>query len=196
MALEKGVETYFREVGLENAEFKINFNKSLLDTETDYTVKSKKENVKLNTTGFDDIEFLVLINKGDEYTPLCKTASGGEVSRIMLAVKTVLAGADHVGTLIFDEIDTGISGRIAQKAGKVIKKLSDSHQVIAVTHLAQIAAQADEHFTVEKETDGSTTFTKIRKLNKQEKVTEIAKLLSGEKVTEATIRSAKQLIES
>jgi len=194
--LEKEVVKYFREVGLENSEFKIDFKRTLSESETDFTVKKKNENIKLTSRGIDDVEFLVLINKGDEFTPLRKTASGGEVSRIMLAIKTVLAGADRVSTLIFDEIDTGISGRIAQKAGRVIKKLSESHQVIAVTHLAQIAALADEHFTVEKETDSTTTFTKIRKLNKQEKVVEIAKLLSGEKITDASIKSAKQLIES
>jgi len=194
--LEREVVKYFREVGLENSEFKIDFKRTLSESETDFTVKKKNENIKLTSRGIDDVEFLVLINKGDEFTPLRKTASGGEVSRIMLAIKTVLAGADRASTLIFDEIDTGISGRIAQKAGRVIKKLSESHQVIAVTHLAQIAALANEHFTVEKETDSTSTFTKIRKLNKQEKIVEIAKLISGEKITDASIKSAKQLIES
>jgi DNA repair protein RecN (Recombination protein N) len=101
-----------------------------------------------------------------------------------------------VDTLIFDEIDTGISGRIAQKAGKVIKKLSEYHQVISITHLAQIAALADQHFLVEKETEGNSTLAKIRRLDKNEKVIEVARLLSGEKVTDASIKSAKELMGS
>jgi DNA repair protein RecN (Recombination protein N) len=112
----------------------------------------------------------------------------------MLAVKSVLAGADKVDILVFDEIDTGISGRIAQKVGRVMKGLSGFRQVIAITHLAQIAALADEHLLVEKETEGNSTFTKIRPLDKNEKVIEVAKLLSGEKVTDASIKSAKELM--
>lgn len=195
--LEKDVEEYFRELGLEDAKFKTEIKETATaEAEDNLMFRKKTGRVKLTPGGIDDVEFHVQINKGDDFTPLRKTASGGEVSRIMLAIKTVLAEADKINTLIFDEIDTGISGRIAQKAGRVIKKLSKSHQIIAVTHLAQIAAQADEHFIVEKETDKDTTFTKIRKLTKQEKVAEIARLISGEKITDASIKSAKQLIEA
>ncbi|MGA2669321.1 MAG: DNA repair protein RecN, partial [Ignavibacteria bacterium] len=112
------------------------------------------------------------------------------------AVKTVLADADKIDVLIFDEIDTGVSGRIAQKVGRVLKKLADYHQVISITHLAQIAALAEDHFLVEKVTEGNTTFTKIKKLDDKERVMEVAKLLSGEKVTDAAIKSAKELIGS
>jgi DNA repair protein RecN (Recombination protein N) len=139
---------------------------------------------------------MVKINKGDDFSSLRKTASGGEVSRIMLAVKNVLADADNVDVLIFDEIDTGISGRIAQKVGRVLKKLSEYHQVISITHLAQIAALAEQHFVVSKDDEGDKTYTKIQKLNNNERVMEIAKLLSGEKVTDASIKSAKELISS
>lgn len=181
--LEKEVAAILNEVGFENAQFKV-----------DIHTTPKAESLNIN--GADDVEFMVKINKGDEFTPLRKTASGGEVSRVMLAVKSVLADADKVNTLIFDEIDTGISGRIAQKAGRVMKNLSGHRQVIAITHLAQIAALGDEHFLVEKESEGESTVTKIRQLNKSEKVIEVAKLLSGEKITDASIKSAKELIEN
>jgi len=163
---------------------------------SNFSVKQKSGNLHLGNGGTDNVEFLVRANKGDEFSSLRKTASGGEISRIMLAVKTVLADADDIDVLIFDEIDTGISGRIAQKVGKVLKRLSDFHQVISITHLAQIAALGEEHFLVEKETDKDKTMTRIRKLDKNERVIEVAKLLSGEKVTDASIRSAKELIAS
>ncbi len=178
--LETEVEKILKEVGFENAEFRVS-----IETTSPKT---------LGTNGIDDVEFMVKINKGDEFSSLRKTASGGEVSRIMLAVKSVLAGADKVDILVFDEIDTGISGRIAQKVGRVMKGLSEYRQVIAITHLAQIAALADEHLLVEKETEGNSTYTKIRPLDKNEKVIEVAKLLSGEKVTDASIKSAKELM--
>lgn len=187
--LETEVVKILKEVGFENAEFKTEVT-SVKKLERSFTAGDLKAN------GIDDVEFMVKINKGDEFTPLRKTASGGEVSRIMLAVKTVLADADKVDVLVFDEIDTGISGRIAQKVGKVMKNLSAHRQVIAITHLAQIAALANEHLLVEKGSEGESTVTTIRPLNKSEKVIEVAKLLSGETVTDASIKSAKELIES
>lgn len=192
--LENEVVKVLNEIGFENAEFKVDFKLIPDNEESSFTVRSKKENVKLTADGIDEVEFLVKINKGDEFSSLRKTASGGEISRIMLALKTVLADADKIDVLIFDEIDAGISGRIAQKVGRVLKKLSGYHQVIPVTHLAQIAALSDEHFLVEKEIEKDTTITKIRKLDKNERVIEVAKLLSGEKVTDASIKSAKELI--
>ena len=181
--LETEIVNLLKEVGFENAGFK-----------TDIISLPKAHG--LTSRGIDDVEFLIKVNKGDDFSSLRKTASGGEISRIMLAIKTVLSDADKTGVLVFDEIDAGISGRIAQKVGRVMKKLSSGHQIIAITHLAQIAALADDHFLVEKEIDGNTTLTKIRKLDKNEKVIEVAKLLSGEKVTDASIKSAKELIES
>lgn len=186
--LETEVVKILKEVGFENAEFKVNITSPPAPL-----LKGEGGDV-LNKNGYDDVEFMVKINKGDEFSSLRKTASGGEVSRIMLAVKSVLAGADKVDILVFDEIDTGISGRIAQKVGRVMKGLSGYRQVIAITHLAQIAALADEHLLVEKETEGNSTITKIRPLDKNEKVIEVAKLLSGEKVTDASIKSAKELM--
>lgn len=193
--LEKAIEAVLKEIGLEHAEFLVDFKLIKSGSESNFSFKQGKEYISFLENGIDDIEFLIKVNKGNEFTSLRKTASGGEISRIMLAVKTVLAESDKVGILIFDEIDTGISGRIAQKAGKVLKNLSQYRQIISVTHLAQIAALADEHFLVEKETTGESTVTKIRKLDKKEKVLEVAKLLSGEKVTDSAIKSAKELIE-
>lgn len=196
--LEKEIVKILKEVGFENAEFKVNITTPPLTPMTAGAVprrggEQSSEGV-LNSNGYDDVEFMVKINKGDEFSSLRKTASGGEVSRIMLAVKSVLAEADKIDILVFDEIDTGISGRIAQKVGRVMKHLSEFRQVIAITHLAQIAALADEHYIVEKETEGPSTVTKIRVLDKKEKVMEVAKLLSGEKVTDASIKSAKELM--
>jgi DNA repair protein RecN (Recombination protein N) len=200
--LESEVKKILNEVGFENAEFKTEASPQAPlqrrgDEETDrFNVKTKGGFVRLTERGIDDVEFLVKINKGDDFSSLRKTASGGEVSRIMLALKTVLADADKTDVLIFDEIDTGISGRIAQKVGRVLKKLSEYRQVISITHLAQIAALAEEHFLVEKESGSDKTETRIKKLNKDEKVIEVAKLLSGEKVTDSSIKSAKELISS
>lgn len=176
--LESAIEDTLKQLGLENAEFKVGFSAQ-----------------EMGSTGIDDVEFLVKINKGDEFIPLRKTASGGEISRIMLAIKSVLAEADQTGTLVFDEIDTGISGRIAQKAGMLLRKLSESHQVIAITHLPQIAALAEEHFLVEKESGDETTVARIKKMSESEKVFEIARLLSGEKVTDSAIKSARELMK-
>jgi DNA repair protein RecN (Recombination protein N) len=175
--LESAIEDTLKQLGLENAGFRVGFSTR-----------------GMWSMGVDDVEFLVKINKGDDFMPLRKTASGGEVSRIMLAIKSVLAGADETGTLVFDEIDTGISGRIAQKAGVLLRRLSESHQVIAITHLPQIAALAEEHFLVEKVTDGEATIARIKKMSDSEKVIEVARLLSGEKVTDSAIKSAKELM--
>jgi len=192
--LEVEIVKILKEVGFENAEFRVDIKSISNPKGSLLQGQSGADAQDLSNNGYDDIEFMVKINKGDEFSSLRKTASGGEVSRIMLAVKSVLAGADKVDILVFDEIDTGISGRIAQKVGGVMKNLSSFRQVIAITHLAQIAALADEHLLVEKETEGNSTITKIRPLDKNEKVIEVAKLLSGEKVTDASIKSAKELM--
>jgi DNA repair protein RecN (Recombination protein N) len=195
--LEKEIVMVLKDVGFEFSEFKVGIEVLTgTDGRNNFTIKQKSSLTKLGGNGIDDVEFLVKINKGDEFSSLRKTASGGEISRIMLAVKTVLADADKIDVLIFDEIDSGVSGRIAQKVGRVLKKLSGYHQVISITHLAQIAALAEDHFLVEKEVDKDKTYTKIRKLDKNERVIEVAKLLSGEKVTDASIKSAKELISS
>ena len=120
-------------------------------------------------------------------------ASGGELSRIMLAIKTVLADSDDIPTLIFDEIDTGISGRTAQKVAEKLAVISRNHQVICITHLPQIAAMADCHFEIKKSTDGASTKTRINRLKEDETVTELARLLGGVQITDAVLQNASEM---
>ncbi len=144
--------------------------------------------------GIDRVEFYLSANIGEDLKPLARVASGGEISRIMLALKTILSKADRLPLLVFDEIDVGISGRIAQAVGKSLKSLSQFHQVISITHLPQIAGLADCHYTVEKRESKQRTTSNIRKLNDDERVREVARLLSGEEVTEAGMHGARELI--
>jgi DNA repair protein RecN (Recombination protein N) len=131
---------------------------------------------------------------GEDPKPLVKVASGGEISRVMLALKSVLAKSDRLPILVFDEIDTGISGKIAQTVGLSMKELSRYHQIIAITHLPQIAALADVHFRVHKESENGRTVSKVEQLSHEEHQYEVARLLSGASVTEATLKSAQELI--
>ena len=194
--LQKNVNSFLKEVGLESAEFKVNIFTLEKDSEDLFTIKKDKKNIYLSRDGFDDIEFLIITNKGDDFSPLRKSASGGEISRIMLSIKASLSGKDNVPILVFDEIDAGISGRIAGKVGKLLKQLSTAHQIISITHLPQIAALSENHLYVSKKENKNETTTEIKQLNNEEKINEIAKLLSGEKVTTASIRSAKELIQA
>jgi DNA repair protein RecN (Recombination protein N) len=144
--------------------------------------------------GMDNVEFYLSTNLGEDLKPLARIASGGEVSRVMLALKSILAKSERLPLLIFDEIDVGVSGRIAQAVGKSLKNLSQFHQIIAITHLPQIAGLADTHFVVEKVEDGKRTTTRLRKLNLDERVEEVAKLMSGDEITEAGLSSARELM--
>ena len=150
--------------------------------------------VCVRANGADEVEFFISTNLGEDVKPLVKTASGGEVSRIMLALKSILAKSDKLPVLIFDEIDTGVSGRLAQAVGLSLKSLSKFHQIIAITHLPQIAGLADAHFVVEKFEDGKRATTSIRKLTTEERVKEVAKLMSGAEITEAGIVGARELM--
>lgn len=145
--------------------------------------------------GYDEVEFMISTNPGEDMKPLGKVASGGELSRIMLAIKSVLADNDSINTLIFDEIDVGVSGRTAQKVSEKLSVIASKHQVICITHLPQIAAMADEHFVIEKQTDGDTTKTTIRLLKEEEAVEELARILGGAKITESVMVSAKEMKE-
>lgn len=196
VVLAKNINKILNEVGLEGAEFKVSIENVKGDDDL-LSSGTGKENVKLTQNGFDTAEFQIKINKGSDFSPLQKSASGGEISRIMLAIKTVLSEKDNIGILVFDEIDAGISGRIAQKTGKVLKALSKTHQIICITHLPQIAAMSDRHFHVSKTEDKerNETVAGIKTLNEKEKITEVAKLLSGENVTEASSKSAIELIK-
>lgn len=145
--------------------------------------------------GFDSVEFLFSANPGQEARPLSKIASGGELSRVMLAIRCVLSDADSIPTVIFDEIDTGVSGKAAHKISYKMKELSCLKQVICVTHLAQIAAYADNHFYIEKNSDGETTKTDVLLLDETGRVNEIARIIGGEIITPTTLESARELIE-
>lgn len=143
--------------------------------------------------GVDDAEFWISTNPGEPTKPLGKVASGGELSRIMLAIKTVMAAGDDIGTLIFDEIDSGISGRTAQMVSEKLNVLGKSHQVICITHLPQIAAMADTHFLIEKEVENQSTVSRIRKLPDKECVNELARMLGGVEITETVYKSAEEM---
>ena len=153
------------------------------------------EEGKYSKTGKDNIEFLISANAGESVKPLYKVASGGELSRIMLAIKGIIADKDNVDTLIFDEIDTGISGRAASKVAVQLRKLSGIRQVICVTHLAQIAAAAESHFLIEKSVKDGKTYTNVTLLSEEDRINEIARIMSGTNLTENTISSAKELID-
>ncbi len=143
--------------------------------------------------GTDEAEFLISTNPGEPLKPLGRVASGGELSRIMLAIKTILAECDQVGTLIFDEIDAGISGRTAQMVAEKMNTLGKSHQVICITHLPQIAAMADSHFLISKNVVNQTTISKIQLLGEQESVTELGRMLGGVKITDKVMESAREM---
>ncbi len=187
------IET-LKELGILDSDFQVNIRNIRANDSAANFIVINDEKYKFNAKGFDEIEFLISTNPGEDLKPLSKVASGGEVSRIMLALKTILAINDKLPLLIFDEIDTGVSGRIAQKVGTALKELSSFHQVIAITHLPQIAALADQHFSVEKKSIGTRVVSSIRPLEEEEKVNEVAKLISGEDVTEASLESAKELM--
>ncbi len=161
----------------------------------DFQVKVLSGDAWQGADGWDDVEFLISTNQGEEVRPLSMVASGGELSRIMLGLKTVLADKDGVGTLIFDEIDAGISGRTAWKVSEKLGVLSKRRQVICITHLPQIAAMADHHFYIEKKVTGGVTKTSISPLKEKERVSEIARMLGGEEISRAALQNAEELME-
>jgi DNA repair protein RecN (Recombination protein N) len=159
---------------------------------TNFVIQINKKQ-KFNITGWDDIEFLISTNIGEPPKPLNKVASGGELSRIMLAIKSVLANSDNINTLIFDEIDTGISGKTAGMVAEKLSHLSNKHQVICITHLPQIAAMGDAHFIIEKKVENNSTHTLINKLTNENSINEIARLLGGVQITDTTLANANEM---
>ncbi|MBP1756118.1 MAG: hypothetical protein H6Q59_2516 [Firmicutes bacterium] len=150
---------------------------------------------RYSANGFDDGEFIISTNPGEALKPLSRVASGGELSRIMLGIKSVLADKDEIETLIFDEIDVGISGRTAQMVSEQLSNIAKHHQIICITHLAQIAAMADSHYVIEKQTDGKTTQTIIRVLEDSESIDELSRILGGAEITERVRENAKEMKE-
>lgn len=177
--IEHLISKELEDLNMSNATFKVNFEKNDV-----FTVK-----------GWDKIEFLISTNKGEELKPLSKIVSGGEMSRIMLAFKNILATYDNIPSLIFDEIDAGISGRTAQIVGEKIKSISKNHQVICITHLPQIAALGDNHFLIEKMDKSGKTQIHVKKLKYEERVDEISRLIAGVNLTETTKQHAREMLE-
>ena len=161
-----------------------------LDTKFEFHFQEKKEPTE---KGLDEVEAYVSLNPGEPLRPLREVGSGGELSRIMLSIKTVLADTDGVSTLIFDEIDSGISGRTAEKVGEKLQKIAKNHQVILITHLPQIAAKADHHFLIEKTVENGVTHTGIHPLEEKESIEELARLLGGDEISEASLENAREL---
>ncbi|MFR4555212.1 MAG: DNA repair protein RecN, partial [Peptoniphilus sp.] len=149
---------------------------------------------ELSFDGIDKIEFLIAPNLGQDLMPMAKVASGGEMSRIMLGFKSIIAEKDNIPTLVFDEIDTGISGKTAQIVGNKIKEVSKDRQVIVISHLPQIVALADTHFAIKKDVVNNSTISTIDKLNYDERVNEVARLIGGMNVSEIAIETAKEMI--
>lgn len=179
-SIELKVKKILDELGMPNAILKI--EQSVLNGE------------ELNVNGKDEIKFLFSANKGVAYSDISKVASGGELSRLMLALKSLVAKLIELPTIVFDEIDTGVSGETAFKIGKVMNELSHSIQLLTITHLPQIASRGEEHFFVYKEVVGKRTFTKVKKLSGDERIVEIARMLSGDKPTAIAIENAKELL--
>ena len=177
--LEENIKNNLIELNFINVEFKIEF----------------KELGNFSVNGLDDIEFMISTNPGNPLKPLKDVASGGELSRVMLAFKSVLANVDDIDTLIFDEIDTGISGRTAQKVAEKISYISKEHQVLCITHLPQIAAMADCNYLIEKSSDGIETKTSIENIKDESLVLELARLLGGSEITKAVLDTAKEMKE-
>jgi DNA repair protein RecN (Recombination protein N) len=196
--ISRSVCAELAKLGIANAQFDVKIENRILDKRDGNAdgayVKLGRDLYDATYSGIDFLEFYLSTNVGEDVKPLAKVASGGEISRIMLALKTILAKADRLPLLVFDEIDVGISGRIAQAVGKSMKSLSQFHQVIAITHLPQIAGFADCHFAVEKSESKHRTSSTIHKLEEEERVREVARLLSGEEVTETSLNGAREMI--
>lgn len=187
--IEKQVLETLAEMGMANSNLKIeNLVRKSESPEVGKQVDSLSEN------GIDHIRFLFSANKGHALAEMSKVASGGELSRLMLSIKSLVAQNTALPTIIFDEIDTGVSGEVANKVGQIMEKLADNLQVITITHLPQIASKGQSHYFVYKDDEGTTTYTRIKQLNEKERVTEIAKMLSGDKPGESALQNARELL--
>lgn len=177
-SLKKQLENMLVVLGMPNASFSIVVNKLL----------------EFNSFGKDDLVFLFSANKGSDYGELRKVASGGELSRIMLAIKSILAKYDRLPTLMFDEIDTGVSGEISNKMGDIMQEMSTEMQIFSITHLPQVASKGKHHFKVFKENSNAITETKMKQLSREERITELAEMLGGKDLSDSAIAHAKQLL--
>ena len=181
-AIEKHIINTLAEVGMNNAQLKIQHSVSAAN--------------QFDQNGIDQIKFMFNANKGHQLNELNKVASGGELSRLMLSIKSLIAKKTALPTIIFDEIDTGVSGEVAGRVGNIMQQLAQNMQVITITHLPQMASKGNSHYFVHKEIKDDFTFTQIKKLNTEERIIEIAKMLSGENPKESALQNAKELLEN
>ena len=176
--LQNTVDVQLDDLNMENAKFKVEITKTQ----------------EITVYGMDNAEFMIAANVGETFKPLAKIASGGEISRIMLALKTVFSAVDNISVLIFDEIDTGISGETVRRVAEKLRELSRNTQIICVTHSPQIAGRAQQQFFIKKEIENNFTETKVHELNTEERIREIARIISGDNITEASINHAKEIM--
>ena len=176
--LQNTVDVQLDDLNMENAKFKVEITKTQ----------------EITIYGIDNAEFMIAANLGETFKPLAKIASGGEISRIMLALKTVFSAVDNISVLIFDEIDTGISGETVRRVAEKLRELSKNTQIICVTHSPQIAGKAQQQFFIKKEIENNFTETKVHELNTEERIREIARIISGDNITEASINHAKEIM--
>ena len=176
--LQNTVDVQLDDLNMENAKFKVEITKTQ----------------EITIYGIDNAEFMIAANVGETFKPLAKIASGGEISRIMLALKTVFSAVDNISVLIFDEIDTGISGETVRRVAEKLRELSRNTQIICVTHSPQIAGRAQQQFFIKKEIENNFTETKVHELNTEERIREIARIISGDNITEASVNHAKEIM--
>lgn len=189
--LEAAISKELEDLGMKNVKFIVSFG--LKEDDDGFLINGKK--VKVDNEGYDDIEFKISTNIGEPLKPLAKIVSGGEASRIMLALKSILAKTDNIPCLIFDEIDAGIGGRAAQIVGEKLSLLAETHQILSVTHSPQIASLGDNHFLIKKHTKGKSTYTDVFCLDEKHRINELARMLGGAKITENTLTHAKEMIK-
>lgn len=189
--LEQTVQQELQDLNMAHPVFRIQHSLRLIDS-GDFAVGT--EHVTLTADGIDDITYMFSSNPGQSPKPLARIASGGELSRVMLALKSVLAREDHMPTLIFDEVDAGIGGQTARVVGEKLHRIAHSHQIFCITHLPQIASHGDQHYRVEKSEDVDQTTTQLRPLDFAERIDEIARMTSGDEITEATRRHAEEML--
>lgn len=190
--LGEKIEAELHQLHMERAKFTIQVKQ--IEDKNGF-VSQKGESVKLFSNGIDYVEFLIAPNPGEPYRPLAKIASGGELSRMMLAIKTILSSVDQVATLVFDEVDTGVSGRAAQSIAEKLVQVAKNAQVFSITHLPQVACMADTHYLIEKQQQLDSTRTYIHPLSSSERIQELARMLGGVEVTSVTEQHAKEMLE-
>jgi DNA repair protein RecN (Recombination protein N) len=189
------IEEELKDLGIGKGRFLVDVRDTVSEIgDTALCVKIGGKNFRVTALGINEAEFMISLNPGEDLKPLVKVASGGEISRIMLSIKNILSAVDRIPVMVFDEIDTGISGKIARVVGKKLKEISGKKQLLCITHLPQIAAYSDTHYSVEKQVVAGKTETRIIRLDDKDKLNEVAKLLSGEKVTDASLEAARELI--